>query len=438
VASLNELTEAAALARKLLLKVERQTSTAVPTTANPVTEHRHNYLLTVAGRMRRAGLEHDEILAALRVHNGAHCDPPRADRELQELALFVARKPAAAVLEDETAAEPFPPELVLGAAAFMDLSLPEREPLIDTLLFKQSIVELYGPRGSMKTWTAMGMAVAITTGTNFAAWTVPANRSVLYVDGEMSGRDFQERWRAMLRGQRPDGLHIMPSELFFKVFNAGFVINNPEQQVRFLATLRTLKPAPDLIIFDNLSSLTLGLDENDNTQQEQVLAFFRALRHMGHAVLFVHHTGKSGDQRGASRREDWLDLVIRLDPPEGYCYPPSAALSFTKIRGKQPVPFGATVTLQHDAMDQLQLCVLGEPQKKAQVIGRKYRVLRRCALESNQSRRKIADAMEESLTNIRRDVDALIGEDLLSEKLVVTGKGIGKLQRLWPDLEIPF
>ncbi|HSC94043.1 MAG TPA: hypothetical protein VLC73_03680 [Burkholderiales bacterium] len=36
------------------------------------------------------------------------------------------------------------------------------------------------------------------------------------------------------------------------------------------------------------------------------------------AVLFIRHSGKSGMQRGSSRREDLLDVVIKLDHPSDY------------------------------------------------------------------------------------------------------------------------
>jgi putative DNA primase/helicase len=42
------------------------------------------------------------------------------------------------------------------------------------------------------------------------------------------------------------------------------------------------------------------------------------LRKRGLVVLLIHDSGKSGEQRGASRREDVLDTVIGLRRPEDY------------------------------------------------------------------------------------------------------------------------
>ena len=41
-------------------------------------------------------------------------------------------------------------------------------------------------------------------------------------------------------------------------------------------------------------------------------------RRAGRSVVFMHHAGKGGAQRGTSRREDVLDTVIALRRPQDY------------------------------------------------------------------------------------------------------------------------
>ncbi len=74
----------------------------------------------------------------------------------------------------------------------------------------------------------------------------------------------------------------------------------------------------DLIIVDNLSCLARGGKENEGESWLPIQAW--ALRHraQGRSILFVHHSGKNGQQRGASRREDVLDVVITLKRPDEY------------------------------------------------------------------------------------------------------------------------
>ncbi len=48
--------------------------------------YRHHELLSLAGSLRRRGLSHDMILAALREMNETQCDPPKPDAEIEKIA----------------------------------------------------------------------------------------------------------------------------------------------------------------------------------------------------------------------------------------------------------------------------------------------------------------------------------------------------------------
>jgi putative DNA primase/helicase len=71
------------------------------------------------------------------------------------------------------------------------------------------------------------------------------------------------------------------------------------------------------------------------------------LRRRGVSVLFVHHAGTNGQQRGTSRREDVLDTVIALRRPENYSPDQGARFEvhFEKLRhriGEFGQPFEAS------------------------------------------------------------------------------------------------
>jgi putative DNA primase/helicase len=58
-------------------------------------------------------------------------------------------------------------------------------------------------------------------------------------------------------------------------------------------------------------------------------------RRAGRSLIFVHHAGKGGNQRGTSKREDVLDTVIALRQPMDY-HPDQGArfeVHFEKHRG---------------------------------------------------------------------------------------------------------
>lgn len=120
-----------------------------------------------------------------------------------------------------------------------------------------------------------------------------------------------------------------------------------------------------MIVFDNLSSLTSGIDENSNSEMDLLVQFFRELRHLGYTVIFVHHAGKGGEQRGGSRREDQLDLVMKPSAPEERTNPPSALLEFEKTRGRPPDPMSLTIALQADEQKMLRMAVVGDSGRDA-------------------------------------------------------------------------
>ena len=74
----------------------------------------------------------------------------------------------------------------------------------------------------------------------------------------------------------------------------------------------------DLLIIDNISTLCWAGSDNGAGSWTSMQEWILRLRKQGIAVLLIHHSGKSGEQRGTSRREDVLDTVIGLRRPEDY------------------------------------------------------------------------------------------------------------------------
>jgi hypothetical protein len=74
----------------------------------------------------------------------------------------------------------------------------------------------------------------------------------------------------------------------------------------------------ELIVVDNLSCLMHGGPENEGESWLPVANWALNLRRLGKTVLFVHHDGKGGHQRGSSRKEDVMDVVIQLEHTKDY------------------------------------------------------------------------------------------------------------------------
>ena len=74
----------------------------------------------------------------------------------------------------------------------------------------------------------------------------------------------------------------------------------------------------DLIILDNLSTLLRSGIENEGESWLPIQEWALRHRSKGKSMVFIHHAGKSGQQRGTSRREDVLDTVIALKRPSDF------------------------------------------------------------------------------------------------------------------------
>lgn len=232
-------------------------------------------------------------------------------------------------------------DFVLSFDELTKLDLPERESIVAPFLPSQSISLVFAARGLGKSWFCMELALAVADGRKFLSWNVPAARRVLYIDGEMSTKMLVDRFKALSR-KIPSNLDVLPSEILW-TDDIPLNLNIEADQRRISIMLETLSDSgrkPELIIFDNLSSLTAGGDENSNSELDSLLRFMVGLRHKGYAILLVHHAGKGGDQRGASRREDLLDTSIKLNAVKDSETLKGAkfGVEFVKVRGERPNP----------------------------------------------------------------------------------------------------
>jgi len=242
---------------------------------------------------------------------------------------------------------------VISLGDFMAQPTKPRDYLVFPWLAASSLNMVFAARGLGKSWFVHHLALCLAAGAKFFAWAVPQKYRVLIVDGEMQTAALQKRFRILAGKALPPGLDILPSESLW-LAGSPLNLNDTGTQVRVEQMLDSRAAGgmkPDLIIFDNLSSLTAGLDENDNGALDGLLQWLMRLRHQGYAVLLVHHSGKGGDQRGASRREDLLDTSIKLDeaknlpePPRGACF----EIKFSKTRDERPTPDKLTVALVVD------------------------------------------------------------------------------------------
>ena len=174
---------------------------------------------------------------------------------------------------------------------------------------------IHAPRGIGKTHISIGAACAVAAGTGFLKWSAPKPRRVLFIDGEMPGAMLQERFARTIDALKadvpPDGFKLVAADLE----PDGLPDLASEEGQQFYAEV--IAPA-DLVITDNLSTICRTLRENEADSWGPVQSWALRLRREGKSVLFIHHAGKNGGQRGTSKKEDILNTVIALRRPPDY------------------------------------------------------------------------------------------------------------------------
>jgi len=203
----------------------------------------------------------------------------------------------------------------LNLSEFLSLQLPPRRPVLAPWLREKGTAMIYSPRGVGKTFLDLSAGYAIASGASFLEWSAPDPRRVLYVDGEMTAVEMQHRLAAIVSGfsreAAPDYFRMLSAD----VTERGLPdLATPEGQREFDDVIDDVEVA----ILDNISTLCRSGKENEAEGWQSVQDWALAHRRAGRSLVFVHHAGKGGNQRGTSKREDVLDTVIALRRPADY------------------------------------------------------------------------------------------------------------------------
>lgn len=213
---------------------------------------------------------------------------------------------------------------------FMGLEIPPAEYLVAPWLQEKSLTMIYAPRGIGKTFFALTLALSITCGDDFLKWHASRRRGVLYIDGEMPAATIQKRIEKLISNYSYDS--DAPFRIVTKDQNSEVKFDLSDEKFQHLVEKQLGKIK--LIVIDNISTLC-HVKENDAESWMPIQEWALQMRARGISVLFVHHAGKGGAQRGTSKREDILDTVISLRRPPEYSPTDGAVfeLHFEKSRG---------------------------------------------------------------------------------------------------------
>lgn len=207
----------------------------------------------------------------------------------------------------------------IDADDFIQLEIPPKKTILKPWLREQSTILISAWRGTGKTWFALSMFDAISRGQVFGPWEIENPMSSLYIDGEMSAGDDQERLFLLDKGS------AIKRKFPLMVYSDSYAnsLGLPRANLRSERWRKDLKQYLidqdlKLIAFDNIASLCPGIDENVKQAWDPVNQFLLDLRFNGITSVLLHHTNKMGDQRGTSAREDNIDISMTLFQPGDY------------------------------------------------------------------------------------------------------------------------
>lgn len=245
----------------------------------------------------------------------ARGDAPEADakrrlsmRTEDEVEKRRAARDAATAMADEErqALRAGDGEGLTGLLSPLELSsLPKPELLVEDFLVKDSVVRLYGPPKSYKSFVMLDIAACVGAGIAWHGKKTTAAK-VLYVVAE-GARGIHRRvlaWEAQNR--RPmAGVTFYPKAV---------QLGSRDEVKSLIATSK--KGGYEFIILDTQARCTVGLEENSASEMGLVVAALDVLKEVtGACVALVHHSGASGGRaRGSTAILGALDAEFEVKP----------------------------------------------------------------------------------------------------------------------------
>lgn len=207
------------------------------------------------------------------------------------------------------AAEPDAVDALLARMLDRDalMSLPAPVALIEDMYDLNSESWLIGGPGSFKSFVALDQAIHVALGRPWRTKRVHQGEAVYIVaEGSKSIPLRVKAWEAVY-GAEIKGVRFLPEPV---------QVANPLAWSTLVEACRRIKPV--MVILDTQARITVGLEENSNTDMGRLVEAVRRLKEAtGACVLVVHHTGRDGlNARGASALDGAQDTEVRIDRPE--------------------------------------------------------------------------------------------------------------------------
>ena len=194
-------------------------------------------------------------------------------------------------------------------------SLPPPVQLVDGLIYQNTLINVFGPPASFKSFLALDIALSIAHG---CSWHGRGTKTgpVLYIAAEGSS-GIRKRATAWMQdnGIKDNG------EPFFVLPQAVNIRDHAEVEALIAETTETLPKSPMLVVIDTLARSFGGGDENNGESMGEFIVGCDAIRNAfdGAAVMIVHHSGKDTTRgaRGHSSLFGAVDTELELKRSQG-------------------------------------------------------------------------------------------------------------------------
>lgn len=199
--------------------------------------------------------------------------------------------------------------------------------LVDRVIPLSKVSMIFAEPGTIKTWLAISLAAAVSSGKRWLdEYDVKAGR-VLYVDFEDGVSEFHRRVHLLTDGEdRPElGYTYSPGR-----------VDDTEVWKRLteVARRRDVK----FVVIDTMAAGTPGIDENDRNAADALGWAGKFTEETDGTVLVLHHANRAGEIRGTSAFKASVDSLFKLETLSDEDGVHKVKLSCTKSGQKKTPP----------------------------------------------------------------------------------------------------
>ncbi len=283
---------------------------------------RDNALTKLVGFLRAKSLPFEVALTFARWWNREYVDPPLDHRVVEDKVSRAWVEWLEGGMPDDTPDTAGQPQgnlirfVGLDTLAIMASEAGNMEWLVEDLILAGGIHFITAPPGGGKTWAAIDLVRALTTGTRWLDHKKAMRCGVLYVNEEMGAAPFYQRLKDL--GVESGGFHAIQRE--------GIRIDSDVHLPQIVDYIR--RNDIRVVVIDTFVRVH-GKDENDNSQMAQLFGRFKTILDAGAAVVCLHHHRKASStmgspvaheaMRGAGEIAAQADLVAAIEKTEdGY------------------------------------------------------------------------------------------------------------------------